>query len=51
MSTAKKIPGTIEAWEDGSLGCSKDHARVASDETHHAVEETCAVNGEPCCAI
>lgn len=39
MSTTDKIPGTIEAWEDGSLGEDAAHVRRASPETCAAVEE------------
>lgn len=43
MSKASKIPSTIEAWEDGTLGSSKEHAKVASDEIHREIEETLAM--------
>ncbi|MNY35749.1 hypothetical protein D3C86_1701780 [compost metagenome] len=33
MSNAKKIPGTVEAWEQGGLGEDEAHAVVAPDES------------------
>jgi uncharacterized protein (DUF4415 family) len=33
MSNAKKIPGTVEAWELGDLGEDEAHAVVAPDES------------------
>lgn len=43
MSKSGKIPGTTQAWEDGSLGASMEHAAVASDEMQRAVEATLAM--------
>ena len=36
-----KIISTDEAWEDGTLGCSSENAKVASDELQvHVVQST-----------
>ncbi len=43
MSDQHKISGTEEAWEDGTLGESLEHAQVASEEIHKAVESTLAM--------
>lgn len=43
MSKAEKIPGTIDAWEDGTLGDSMEHAEVASPGMHQAVEDALAM--------
>lgn len=43
MNKAKLIPGTDEAWENGTLGTSLEHAQLASDDVQKAVEETLAM--------
>lgn len=39
MSKAKKILGTDDAWENGTLGNDIEHAAVASPELHQRVHE------------
>jgi predicted DNA binding CopG/RHH family protein len=39
MVKKANIPGSIEAWEDRTLGASKAHVRKASAETQAAVED------------
>jgi predicted DNA-binding protein len=34
-----KIEGTVENWENGTLGCSAEHARVAPPGTDEMVDE------------
>lgn len=36
---SRKIEGTAEAWESGQLGNDETSVRVASQETHDAVDE------------
>ena len=39
MSKKANIPGTAEAWEDGTLGKSDAHVRVASSDVDRQVDE------------
>jgi hypothetical protein len=39
MANEKKIPGTVDAWENGELGTSAKHARRASPETMQGIDE------------
>jgi predicted DNA binding CopG/RHH family protein len=39
MTNAKKIEGTIEAWEEGKLGNSETHARPSKTVTGDMVNE------------
>lgn len=43
MREPSKIPGTTQAWEDGTLGASMEHAVVASGDIQKAVEATLAM--------
>ncbi|MDN5841985.1 MAG: hypothetical protein L0H54_00860 [Alcaligenaceae bacterium] len=43
MSEAKKILGTDDAWENGELGNSEEHAALASPDVQLAVENTLAM--------
>ncbi|NGM89036.1 hypothetical protein G5B35_17145 [Parapusillimonas sp. SGNA-6] len=43
MSKAKKIPGTIEAWESGALGESAEHAALAPEEVQKAIDDAVAM--------
>ncbi|MBV6304423.1 BrnA antitoxin family protein [Candidimonas humi] len=43
MSNAKKIPGTVDAWETGALGNSQEHAKLASPDIQREVEDTLAM--------
>ncbi|TAM89699.1 MAG: hypothetical protein EPN41_03115 [Candidimonas sp.] len=43
MNNATKIPGTIDAWESGTLGKSREHAKLVDAETRQAIEETLAM--------
>jgi predicted DNA binding CopG/RHH family protein len=36
---SRKIEGTIEAWESGQLGADEESVRVASQETHDALDK------------
>lgn len=43
MSNAKKIPGTVDAWETGALGTSQEHAKLADLDIQREVEDTLAM--------
>lgn len=43
MTKAQKIHGTDEAWDDGTLGESMEHAAIAPVELQKAVEESLAM--------
>ena len=43
MSKAKKILGSDDAWENGTLGNDIEHAAVASKEMHQRVEDALAM--------
>lgn len=43
MSNATKISGTVDAWENGELGKSREHAKLVDAKTRQAIEETLAM--------